>query len=456
MRIFIILLLEGFTTISVEILAIRQLIPEVGNSVIITSLIIGIFLLCLAYGYQAGGRCHKNLQRRLQRNFLTAAFAIGIGLSFIFIQEFFALGHQFKITLIWILVLYLLAVIAPIVYLLGQTVPITMTLLHQQQSIGAIGGRVLFLSTLGSFLGAVLTSLVLMNFLGVAWTVIINFMVLAFLALLITDAKQLPLIGLLVLTTGLITYLVNRGLEKQSFIGTTTYSNYAVLQNAPLVTGQIGHLLFTNNAPSSFIDANKKAFPYIERIKQILFNELKLSNKHILVLGAGGFTLSAENTYGNHFDYVDIDPRIYNLVKKYFLNPIQGRFIAADARRYIKEHPHSYDVIVSDAFSNLRTIPMQLLTLEYFWDIKQALKPNGLAVFNIVAPPLLNSPYGKRIDNTLRRAFGSCTATPLKFSEDKTSNIIYICQNNAESDDKTIYTDDLNRSSFDVYKQIQP
>ena len=46
--ILFIIFLEGFVSISVEILAIRQLIPMVGNSVIVTSLIIGIFLLFLA------------------------------------------------------------------------------------------------------------------------------------------------------------------------------------------------------------------------------------------------------------------------------------------------------------------------------------------------------------------------------------------------------------------------
>lgn len=50
-----ILILEGFVTISVEILTIRQLIPFYGNSVIITSIIIGIFLLFLAFGYWRGG-----------------------------------------------------------------------------------------------------------------------------------------------------------------------------------------------------------------------------------------------------------------------------------------------------------------------------------------------------------------------------------------------------------------
>ena len=48
---------------------IRQLIAFVGNSIIVTSLIIGVFLLCLAYGYRAGGRQCTALLAILRRNF---------------------------------------------------------------------------------------------------------------------------------------------------------------------------------------------------------------------------------------------------------------------------------------------------------------------------------------------------------------------------------------------------
>lgn len=151
-RILAIILLEGFVTISVEIMTIRQLIPVVGNSILVTSLIIGIFLLFLAYGYQAGGKRSHDLWACLRRNFFIAAPGIGIGLSFLFIELFFSLlNTRLHTPLLWVLVLYLLLIIAPIVYFLGQTVPITMNLIHQQLRPGALGGRVLHLSTIGSF-----------------------------------------------------------------------------------------------------------------------------------------------------------------------------------------------------------------------------------------------------------------------------------------------------------------
>lgn len=65
----LIILIEGFVSISVEILAIRQLLPVAGGSVIVTSLIIGVFLLFLALGYKQGGKLHINPKKVLQTNF---------------------------------------------------------------------------------------------------------------------------------------------------------------------------------------------------------------------------------------------------------------------------------------------------------------------------------------------------------------------------------------------------
>ncbi len=449
-RISLIILLEGFVTISVEILAIRQLLPEVGSNIIITSLIIGVFLLFLAYGYQAGGRKQGNLFKSLQRNFLLAAIGIGLGLSFIFIDAFFLMGRYLHMNLLWILVIYLLLIIAPVVYFLGQTVPITMNLLPSQ-SVGSLGGKVLHLSTIGSFLGAVLTTLLLMNLLGVAWTIIVNYLILAALILLITPPPRLLIMISLLFLVGCFVYTVNRNMESHFFVATTPYGNYAIFKGQ--AHGQSGTKLEINNSASSFITAEKKGYPYIEKIKDILFKQLALKNKDILILGAGGFTLSAENTYSNRFTYVDIEPRIYPIVQQHFLKQIHGDFIAADARQYVREHPHSYDVIVSDTFSNIASIPSQLLTVQYFLDLKNALKPNGIAIFNILASPFLNSTYAKRVDNTLRAAFGSCMLAPLNFKGQGVGNNIYICQDNKESQDKTIYTDNLNRSNLDVFFQ---
>lgn len=444
----LVILLEGFVTIAVEILTLRQVIPVAGNSIVVTSLVIGVFLLFLAYGYRRGGLYKDNYQNILKSNFCWAAVGTGIGLSYVFIELFFHVSHRIGLNSLITLLGYLLVVIAPIVYLLGQTVPITTNLFRQEHHIGTISGKVLHLSTVGSFLGAVLTSLLLMNYLGVAWTIFINYCVLAFLALILIPKLHLEWLRLIVLLcVGCFIYIININIEKSIFLATTPYANYYLRPNF-VYQNQKGNLLAINNSASSFITPEKKAFAYAERIKTLLFDELKLRNKTILVLGAGGFTLSAERDNGNHFIYVDIDNKIEKVVKQHFLTDINGRFIAADAREYLRTNPQKYEVIISDVCSNYHIIPAQLLTKEHFTHIKNALAKDGIAIFNMLARPSLDDAYSKHIDNTVRSVFASCMVIPEKYQSELT-NILYICRPSAYENDLTIYTDDKNRSTLD-------
>ena len=98
----IILLLEGFITISVEILTMRQLTPFFGTSVLITSIIIGIFLLFLALGYWRGGIYRSNIFQRLSRNFSLALIWIGLGLTYSLVSLYFyfmALTQTFEMSM---------------------------------------------------------------------------------------------------------------------------------------------------------------------------------------------------------------------------------------------------------------------------------------------------------------------------------------------------------------------
>jgi spermidine synthase len=449
--ILFIIFLEGFVSISIEILTIRQLIPEVGTSIIATSLIIGIFLLFLAIGYWKGGLYKENFTSILRRNFIIAAGLMGVGISYPFITGFFiVIEHYTPISnMLFSLIVYLLLVISPIIYLIGQTVPLTMNLISPKKRTAEVGGKVLFISTLGSFLGALLTSLLLMEFLGVAWTVFINFLILITLALSFAKTR-LGIVKNIVLFAIMawVVYNLNISFEKDHFIITTNYANYNVSKNVQLDSGQKGNVLISNNSFSSFIGDKKENFPYIELIKHILFKDLKLQDSQILVLGAGGFTLSAKNTYGNHFTYVDIDPKIKSIVEEHFLGQINGDFVAQDARIYLAKHPKQYDVIISDVYGNALSIPPALLTREYFSNIRSSLKPEGIALFNIIAKPYLNDDYSKRVDSTIRAVFGNCMSIPLSYSTGLT-NIIYVCSTAENAHDKRIYTDNHNTADFD-------
>lgn len=433
-------LIEGFVTVSVEVLTIRQLIPFVGNNVVVTSLIIGFFLLFLALGYQRGGYQLGDSQAILRRNFLLAAALLGIGLCYPVIQFLFSFLTRLGFNELWVLAIYLLLITSPLVYLLGQTVPIAAHLFPGDQ-VGAISGRVLFISTIGSFLGSVMTTLLLMNWLGVGFTIFVDFVLLAGLILLVSTHFHGTLVILIVLMG--VTYSLNVGYNRSAFIADNKYGNYLVVERK---TGGLD--LLVNNSYSSYLGPNGENFWYIETIRRILFDEAEFRDRDILVLGAGGFTLSQPDD-DNRFTYVDIDEAIKDIVAHHFNPAIQGQFIAADARTFVMGQGPKYDAIVSDAYLNRISIPDYLLTVEHFRNLAGRLKKGGIAVFNFIINPFMSDDYSLRVDNTLRAVFNHCMAVP-RFYRNAATNVVYACRNPTDNPDRSVYTDDLNAAGLDI------
>ncbi|MDI1352778.1 MAG: fused MFS/spermidine synthase [bacterium] len=448
--ILIILLLEGFITISIEILTMRQLLPFFGGSVVITSVIIGIFLLFLALGYWRGGCYHRDFFKQLNRNFVLSLLWVGMGLSYSFTSLYFYTSTiTLSIPFLLSLMGYLLFVLSPIVYWLGQTIPLTTNLFNQEHKISRISGTALFVSTIGSFLGAIVTSLILFQYLGVAWTIVFNCMVLFVIIMLIRTQSKLswPHIFYLVLVLLFISFL-NLNPEREQFKKTNNYANYQIIS----LNGN-SKILEINKSHSSLITLNKKGFPYIEFIKDLLFNKLRLQHKKLLIIGAGGFSLSAQGTHDNEVTYIDIDPEIKKIAESQFLQePIKGTFFGQDARRFLNQHQTLFDVVVSDVYTHQTTMPPALLTVEYFQSINSHLKPSGLALFNIIANSSFGDEYSQIVANTIHVAFPYCEIIPLN-EKGPFSNIIYICHKTAEN--KKIYSDNLNTSTLDYFNSSQ-
>tara|TARA_R110002110_G_scaffold415797_1_gene656194 strand:- start:13143 stop:14591 length:1449 start_codon:yes stop_codon:yes gene_type:complete len=450
----LIVLLEGFVTVSAQILTIRQLIPFFGNTVITTSVIIGVFLLFLAFGYRFGGTITKNFQLALTRNFIISSMIFSIGLSFLFIELFVSTLHNLlEVTPFFYLTTYLLIITAPLVFILGQTIPITMNLYKKSSRVSQIGGNLLYISTVGSFLGATVTSLVLLSFIGVAYTILFNCITLFVLIMLMQGNIKNIMVWYSVIGILVLCYYCNVTYEKSKFILANSYGNYAIEDK--VITNDIVkregkafliNASYLNAYGNSFIDNNMKGYDYIEKVKKILFQELKIRNKDILILGAGGFTISAENTYDNRFTYVDIDKDVANITKKENFAPINGRFIATDARQYVRKHPATYDVIFSDVYSTGHSIPTQLVTFEFFMEIKKVLKGEGPAIFNIISNPQMKDAYSQHLDQTIKSVFPYCSSNPATYRDGRTNNI-YVCFN-AEMN-RELYTDNLNRSSLE-------
>lgn len=296
--IYCIVFIEGFCSLGAEIIALRRLLPHIGSSIVVTAPTIGFFLLALALGYASGGRVAGDYRALVGRNFLISALLVGVGLAAVSVDWMFV--HLQPVMAAYLF--FIGAVLCPLAWLLGQTVPILTNLLAHSRR-GEASGMALYWSTLGSFLGSLGLSLGIMQWLGVSAAVLACCLgLLAGAALLV--GRQLKTLGLIGLIAGLALAFNSRSLVSAE----TAYAEYDI-GPVELPGQQATRAFWVNKSTASLIDNSEPPnyTRYIKHLRQILLDELAFRDKHILVLGAGGFTLSHREPL-NHYTYVDIDP----------------------------------------------------------------------------------------------------------------------------------------------------
>lgn len=437
---------EGFSSLGAEVLALRRLVPHLGSAITVTAPTIGFFLLALALGYQAGGKVAADFLPRVRRNFLLAASLILAGLAGPVVEALFAHVRPAPIAYL----LFISLILCPVAYLLGQTVPVLTNLLRHERA-GARSGAALYWSTLGSFLGSISLSLLVMQWLGVSAAVLVCAGLLLVLVPLLPAGTgprwQQQLAPAASLALGLA---LNLGLPQQV---ETAYATYSV-DPVQLPGMQDARVFRVNNSTASLLDSSEppRYARYIERLRRLFLEDLGYRDKRILVLGAGGFSLSHQEPL-NDYTYVDIDPAIKALAEKEFLRqPIQGRFVAEDARRYVvqaAEAGEHFDAVVVDVYSALTSIPAHLVTWEFWLGTRRALAPEGVMVANLILDQRLATPYARNLLATIESVYGPC-AVEILFRDRPQSNVLIQCFAGPEVTAAQPYTDEKNRADLDL------
>lgn len=440
----LILFFEGFVSVSLQMLMMRQLVPFVGSSVVVSSLVVGFFLAALSLGYAWGGRIKKKHIEKLTKNLFISSLLITVGLSYSLMNFIFNIQSEIINNPIIEVSIYLFIFLAPIVFLLGQTVPL-LTNFYKSESTAKIAGDSFAINTVGSVLGSVISALVFFHYLGMAKTIFINVLFLGFVIFLLNEKKEYLKIFIKLSILLILSFFINVQYENNNFQKTNAYNNYKIVGDSN------GKYFIMNKSWSSAILANGNNWDYIERIKNILYNEANLNfkDKEILVLGAGGFTVShnKDEAKNNNFTYVDIDPDIKHMAEHFFLHEdINGDFVAQDARVFVNRTDKTFDAVIVDLYSNKTTIPWHLLTDEFIKSVKKSTKENGYVILNIISDASFKDNYSRNIHNTINNNFDYCHSMPKTF-KDRT-NIVYLCKNIKE-DEKTIYIDNIARSALE-------
>jgi hypothetical protein len=230
----------------------------------------------------------------------------------------------------------------------------------------------------------------------------------------------------------------------------TAYADYAV---RPVV--QPEHVnprgFFVNNSLASLMDDSEPPHyaRYVRHLRHLILEELGFKDRDILVLGAGGFTLS-HRELANRYTYVDIDAKIREIAEQRFLKePIRGTFIVDDARRYVRSTDKTYDAVVVDVFSSHTSIPGHLVTREFWHDTRRTMTPQGVLLVNLILDGKLETPYARHLLATLESVFGRCAVEVLHKSK-PLSNVIVSCYNSSRPSQATPYTDERNGADMDL------
>ena len=436
---YAIVFIEGFCSLGAEVIALRRLVPHIGSSIVVTAPTIAFFLLALALGYASGAKVAGNYIAIVARNFLIAAALAGLGLAGISVDWMFA--HLQPVIVAY--VVFIGGVLCPLAWLLGQTVPILTNLMKAERT-GEASGMALYWSTLGSFLGSISLSLLVMQWLGVSAAVFACALGLVIGTLLL--APQNKKIG----AFALLTATLAAGFNYQHLVtADTAYAEY-LIGDVELPGQNNPRAFWVNKSTASLIDDSQPPnyTRYIKHLRQILLDDLGFKDKDILVLGAGGFTLSHQEPL-NRYTYVDIDPAIRAIAEKHFLRqPARGEFIADDARRYIATTERRFDAVVVDVYSSQTSIPSHLVTREFWAGTRRALKPEGVLIANLILDGKLETPYARNLLATIDSVFGRCAVDVLHKAKNL-ANVEVTCFASSQPAPTGIYVDEKNRADLD-------
>lgn len=468
---FFIIFLEGYVVLSTELLAIRQTIPFVGSGTDTVSIIIAAVLMPLAFGYYTGGRFRPqktkdggyiSVRDKLIKNLIVSIVFLTFGLSYYVINSFFGffieqagISNRFFLTSLYTI----LFIITP-VYLLGQTVPLISNYFFRAR-LSEAAGRILLFSTIGSFCGAVISTLVLMNMIGVNGTAFVNILCLTLLVMLI--AKRRRKTRNLIALSFLMAALILNSPAILSRLNIVTSNVYNTVQIQEMGKKFPVRILSLNRAVSSsiFIEEPERPLVYYRVFIENYFTSAMRRAEEpgkILVLGAGGFTVGLKDKI-NEYIFVDIDPQLKDITEEHFLGQKLGpnkTFIARPARAFLNGNKEKFDIIIMDVSGNITGTPEHLVTQEFFLQVRDTLKEDGVFFMNTFASGLFDDEYSRALDNTIRSVF-PYTNRQIEYGLDiwrgKQKNlyrpVLYYSRKIPFPEDRPIYTDNKNTSAID-------
>ena len=438
-----ILVAEGYGSLATEILALRRMVPWAGSAVSVTAVLLAVYLAALAGGYRRGGRLARlgDPRPRLATRLSTAAALAAFWLSEV--GTLTALG--LPVPELTQVAIYSVFGIAPVGWLLAECVLLAHACTPPGDTAETSGG-IFALSTAGNVLGALLTTFVLLRFLGTAAAALVLVAGLM-LAAAIASRRSIPAVAALAVAGF---PALDLWIEATQYVERNAYADYRIVQ---LEDG--GRMLEVSGQAASRHDTDGKGWDYAERLEKTL---CEAGENRVLVLGAAGMTLGKGAPCVLDVTFVDIDPAQERIAALFLDAPREtaGKFADGDARAFLRGDAGGWPAIVVDTYSNRRTLPQHLLTVEFYRLARSRLRDGASLYVNFLAWPE-DVLFRTRAERTLRSVFAECSEWPVAIEQgrgwhealSRPGNLLLRCQKSELDGDQTIYSDAVPRADLD-------
>ena len=438
-----ILLAEGYASLAAEILALRRMVPFAGSAVSVTAVLLAVYLAALAGGYRRGGQLARRGDPRPRLAFrLAAAAALA---AFWLSDAGVVMAFGLPVPAMAQVAVYAVAGIAPVGWLLAECVLLAHACSREADPSRAAGG-VFALSTVGNVAGALLTTFLLLRWLGTA-AATISLVAALCLAALAARRRSVPAAALVAAALFLSADL---WIEATHYVRRNAYADYRIVE-----LGGGARMLDVSGQAASRHDAAGRGWDYAERLEKTL---CEAGETRALVLGAAGMTLGRGAPCELDLTFVDIDPAQRRIAGLFLREDPDsaGAFVARDARAFLRGDGGGWQAIVVDTYSNARTLPQHLLTVEFYRLARSRLAAGGTLYVNHLTWPD-DALFRTRAERTLRSVFADCSQWPVGIERGlgwqraaaEPGNLLLRCRRSALDGDRAVYSDALPRADLD-------
>ena len=408
----------GGVLMALEILSSRLLAPYYGNSVYVWGSIISVFLAALSIGYLWGGRLADSQPSMASLGRMVALAAAFQGILLLAgprLAETLAgwTGGSPVGTLLAASVLF-----GPASILLGTVSPWAVRLAARDLGhLGGTAGRLFALSTLGSLGGTLACTFLLIPFLELR-------QILGLLTAVTAATACVALAGSFRaerLATALAALLLVAALPAASYTprkkSGLVYERITPYQTLQVWEREGVRSMESDRVPQAAIRiaSGESAMPYTGAVATALLLQPEIRRAAMIGLGGGSVgRYLLPRVPGLSIDYVDIDPAVPEVARRYFRFQEGPRVTVAviDGRRFLQEAgTKTWDLIYCDAYIG-QSVPFHLTTVQFLDEVKRHLAPGG--VFSLNLANGLSDAFSQAMYRTVRERFGTVYVFPVR------------------------------------------